>query len=92
MRITFDHEDLQPLIEAIVVEAVAKLEADKTKLGDRLAFSEAEAARLIGLQSHQLRDERLRGRIPASRIVGGQIRYTRDDILEYLMSRRFEPP
>jgi hypothetical protein len=42
------------------------------------------------MEQHQLRDERLRGRIGASQIVGRRWRYTRDDLLRYLQSRRVE--
>jgi hypothetical protein len=79
---------LRPLIAEIVRECLAALEADRARLGDRLAYGEAEAARLLGLHAHQLRDERLRGRIAASRIVGGRIAYLREDLTAYLLSRR----
>ena len=84
-------DDLRPLVATIVTEALAQLRADETALGDRLAFSEQEAARLLGLESHQLRDERLRGRIAASQIVGRRIRYRRDDLISYLARHRTEP-
>jgi hypothetical protein len=38
--------------------------------------------------THQLRDERLRGKITASKIVGGRIRYTREDLVQYLLTHR----
>ena len=38
------------------------MEANRAKLGDKLAYSEAEAARLLGLREHQLRDARLAGK------------------------------
>jgi hypothetical protein len=80
---------LRPLIRQVVEEVFAALEADRAKLGDsRLGWSEAEAARLLGLHQHQLRDERLRGRIKFSTIVGKRIRYTRGDLEAYLNARR----
>jgi hypothetical protein len=69
-------------------ETVAQLEADRAKLGSRLAYTEEEAARLLGLEPHQLRDERGRGRITFSRIVGRRIRYTPEDLAEYLRRSR----
>ena len=63
----------------------------RATLPDKLAFTEAEAARLLSLNTHQLRDERLRGRITASKIVGNRIAYRREDLLEYLTSRRITP-
>jgi hypothetical protein len=80
---------LRPLISEIVAEAVRQLEAARAEIPEgRLAFSEEEAARLLGLQPHVLRDERRRGRIAASSIVGRRIRYTREDLMSYLLVRR----
>jgi hypothetical protein len=90
VSLAVDLEALRPLIAAVVAETIAALEADRAKLGDRLAYSESEAARMLGLNTHQLRDERLRGRIGASKIVGGRIAYTRDDLINYLMRTRLE--
>ena len=80
MLLNISPEELRPVIEAAVIET----------LGDLLALSEPEAARVVGLESHQLRDERLRGRIGASAIVGRRIRYLRDDLLKYLKRNRTE--
>ncbi len=79
---------LAPLIRAVVAEVVAQLDSDRARLDDRLAYSEEEAARLLGLEPHVLRDERRRGRIGASQVVGRRIRYTREDLTGYLASRR----
>lgn len=90
MQLNIDPAELAPVIEAAVAETMARIRADEAALGDRLAFSEQEAARLLGLESHQLRDERLRGRITASQIVGRRIRYLRQDLLDYLARNRTE--
>ena len=90
MRVIFDDDDLRPLIKTIVAEALAQLADDEAKLGDVLAFDEPTAARMLSLEPHQLRDERLRGRITASQIVGRRIRYVREDLLEYLARHRTE--
>jgi hypothetical protein len=84
-------EVLKPLIAQIVSEVVGQLEAERSKLDGKLAYSEQEAASLLGLREHQLRDERLRSRIRASAIVGRRIRYLRQDLLAYLLERRWEP-
>ena len=81
---------LRPLVAEIVREVLTQLDEAQARLPDKLAFSEAEAARLLGLAPHQLRDERLRGRIAASTIVGRRVRYTRDDLVRYLTDRRVE--
>jgi hypothetical protein len=80
---------LRPIIEAVATEMLARLDGIRSTLSaDRLAYSEPEAARLLGLEPHQLRDERLRGRIAASHIVGRRVRYLREDLIEYLLARK----
>jgi hypothetical protein len=88
LSLSLPPETLRPIITEIVREVLAQLDQARAALPDRLAYSEAEAARLLGLHSHQLRDERLRGRITASRIVGRQMRYQREDLVAYLMRER----
>ena len=90
MQFNLSADEIRPMIHEILQTAVEKLEADKAGLGDQLAYSESHAARLLGLKPHQLRDERNRGRVSSSRIVGGQIRYCRDDLLAYLRRNRAE--
>jgi hypothetical protein len=86
--LSVDPSALAPLVTTIVEQVLARVEAAKTALGDRMAYSEQEAARLLGLNSHQLRDERLRGRISASRIVGNKVRYLHADLVGYLTRNR----
>jgi hypothetical protein len=86
----FDPEAFRPLIEQAVEAALLRLEEARVKLSDRLCYSEPEAATMLGLEPHQLRDERLRGRIKASSIVCRRIRYTRQDLMDYLLSRRWK--
>jgi hypothetical protein len=90
VSLSFDVELLRPLIAAVVAETIAQLDADRAKLGDRAAFSEGEAAALLGLRIHQLRDERRRKRIGHGMGPGGRILYTRNDLLDYLARRRVE--
>jgi hypothetical protein len=40
------------------------------------------------MEQCQLRNERLRGRIAAGKIVGGVIRYGREHLIAYLAERR----
>ena len=84
MKLEFPAEEIRPLIETIVLEVMARLDmAD-----DRLAFDEIEAAAMLGVTKTTLRDERLRGRVNAS-LVGRKVRYTQQDLLEYLANRRW---
>jgi hypothetical protein len=84
-------EALRPLLRELVAEALAQLQAHQAALGEPQAYPEPKAAALLGLRPHQLRDERLRGRIGHSRVVGNQVRYTRQDLLDYLAARRRAP-
>jgi hypothetical protein len=91
IHVELDPEALAPLVRAIVAEVLAATEADRGLVGGDLVYSEAEAAALLKLHEHQLRDERLRGKIGASSIVGRRIRYTREDLVRYLAERRWQP-
>jgi hypothetical protein len=88
VKLDINPDELRPVIEAVVAEMVAKLEIQREVLNGKLAYSEYEAAQLISLTERQLADERRRGRIKASSIVGRRIRYLRSDLMDYLLSRR----
>jgi hypothetical protein len=88
VQLSIDPSVLTPLVEQIVTEVLSRVGNAQGALPERLAFGEAEAARLLGLNQHQLRDERLRGRIAASKIVGGRVSYLRQDLLAYLSRNR----
>ena len=88
IALAVDGDALRRLIREVVQEALAQLDQARATVGDRLAYSEAEAAAMLGLNQHQLRDERRSGRIAASQIVGGRIRYRREDLIAYLMAKR----
>lgn len=78
-----DIADLQPLIAAAVRAVLDELQSSDAKLGDRLAFTEPEAAARLGVQRHTLRDCRLRGEL-RGKLVGKKIVYSRDELLRFL--------
>lgn len=78
---------LNPLVANVVIETLARLEADEAKLGDRLAYPEPEAAALLGVAPHVLRDARRRGEIHA-RLCGKRYLYPRAELLRYLSDTR----
>lgn len=90
LSLQFDADAIRPLVQQIVAEVLGQVAADQAKLGGRLAYSEAEAAQLLSLHSHQLRDERRRGRIQASVGPGKKVLYSQGDLLAYLSSRRWQ--
>jgi hypothetical protein len=85
MQFLVSPDEFSPLIEAIVQKCLSRLE----KFDERVAYDEQTAARLLSVPRTSLRDERLRGRVKASR-VGRRIRYTRQDLLDYLAKRRWD--
>ncbi len=88
ISLALDLEALRPLIRQIVEETVGQLEAARAALPEQ-TFSEEEAARWLGVESWVLRDERRRGRIQASQIVGRRIRYLKSDLIAYMRGRRW---
>lgn len=78
-----DIQSLEPVIRAAVRAVLDELQASEAKLDGRLAFSEAEAAGLLGVARHTLRDCRLRGEI-RGRLCGKKILYSRDELVRFL--------
>ena len=82
-----DISELRPVIAAAVASVLEQLDRDRAKVGQRLAFPEPEAAELLGIRSHVLRDARLRGEITGAR-VGKKTLYSRESLLKFLADRR----
>jgi hypothetical protein len=78
-----DLDGLRPVIRAAVVAVLEELRADEAHLGDRLGYPEAEAAALLGVERHTLRDCRLRGEI-TGRLIGKRIVYGRAELVRFL--------
>ena len=88
MKIIFDHSDLRPFIQEVVDMAIERIDLAQAKLPtDRLAYAEPEAAALIGVAPHALRDARLRGELVGSK-VGKKILYERVELIEFLSRQR----
>lgn len=83
MNISLNESDLQPLVEAVIAITLRKVEDERRQVGQKLAYSESEAAALLSVKTHVLRDARLRGEIAGFRLGKG-IRYARDELLRYL--------
>ena len=83
MRLEFDGEALRPLVHLAVAEALDRMEEERAQFNGRLAFTEPEAAVLLGVKPHVLRDCRRRGELQGAK-VGSRIVYTRADLLDFL--------
>ena len=78
--------EVEGLIRAVLSELLANTQQPQHPFNGKLAVDEKEAADLLGLNSWQLRDLRTSGKISHHRIVGGRVRYTPDDLKNYLES------
>ena len=79
IKIDVEADDLQPLIDASVRRAVEEMDARN----GRLSYGEKEAAAMLGVSKHALRDARYRNEIPATRL-GKSWLYKRADLLAFL--------
>ena len=87
MNVSFSADDLAPLVRTIVSQVLERMEADQERLGSKLAYPEAQAAELLNVAPHVLRDARLRGEISGS-LVGKKIVYERTELLDFLRRQR----
>lgn len=86
MNFSVAESELRPLVVAIVAEVLATIERDPSP-GNRLAYSEPEAAGLLGVKPHVLRDARIRGEITPTK-CGGRLAYEREELQAYLTRNR----
>ncbi|RIK75387.1 MAG: hypothetical protein DCC68_21295 [Planctomycetota bacterium] len=80
MKLDIDPTELAPVIRQVVAETLA---ATAALPADRIGHTEAEAAALLGMAKHMLRDARLRGEIKGRR-VGKSIYYGRGELIRFL--------
>ena len=83
LNINVDDDVLEPLVTRITKQVLAQLEEDRMKLGGRIGFTLPEAAALIGVKPHVLRDARSRGEI-RGRLVGKKLVFSRDELLRFV--------
>lgn len=78
MQVQLSIEDVKPIVQAVLQELAGETKADLGYL------SELEAATLLGVKRHVLRDIRHRGLIGYAQIAGRRIRYRKQDLMDYL--------
>ncbi len=86
MHLAIDPGSLRPIVAAVVAETLSQ-RPEGILPAERLAFPEAEAAALIGVAKHILRDARLRGEI-SGRLCGKKIIYSRDELQRYVTATK----
>jgi hypothetical protein len=81
MKVFIERDDLKPIVAEVVAEVMERFGND-----DRISYTETEAAELVGVKRHVLRDERLKGHVRHGK-VGNRIVYTRRQLLEFVEGR-----
>ena len=89
-ELQLDSSAFEPVIRLAAARTLAAPEVDRAQLDGQPALGAAEAAELLGLRPHQLRDERRHSRVKASHGPGKML-YTASNLLEYLASRPYTP-
>ena len=80
--------DLTDEMRLVAKEIVAEALRQATKLPeDRIAYTEREAAKLLGIAWNTLRDARRRGELAGARL-GKKICYERGELLAWLERQR----
>ena len=83
VRIELDEAVFQSLVDTAVQRALDRIGEERTQLNGRLAYTEPEAAALVGVKPYVLRDCRRRGELPGAK-VGSKIVYSRKDLEAFL--------
>ena len=78
-----DDAEIRAVVALTVREVLDAIDDDRKRFNGRLGYTEPEAAALIGVAHHVLRDCRLRGEITA-KMVGKRNIYSRDSLLRFL--------
>lgn len=84
-------EQLGGEVAAQVVEMIIPVIEERI-CSDKILYTEEEAAGLLGLEPHTLGSERRDGRIHASKLRKGRVRYLRSDLIKYANDRRVVNP
>ena len=77
-----DIAELRPIIRAATVAILDEIKPFDARLKDRIAFSEKEAAELLGVPQHVLRDARYRGEVSAKRL-GKKVMYSPHELRRF---------
>ncbi len=86
VHVSFSIDALEPLIEEVIERVLAKqVKVNRTAdaVQEQLIFTEAQAARKLGLSPVALKEERLKGRIQYLK-RGKQIKYLPEHLVDYV--------
>lgn len=90
IQLTIDPASFELLLERVVERVLARTEADRARLGDKICYPEEAAAQLLGLKKEQLAAARREGRICGSKVWGRRVCYTQEELLRYLRDNPWE--
>ena len=85
-----DMDAIRPLLIEIIREAVADATPRPAAENELRVYTEAQAAELLQLKTHNLREARKAGKIAYTRTVGRRIAYSRQDVESFLQRERVE--
>lgn len=77
-----DIDELRPIIRAATVAILEEIKPLDARLMDRFAYTEKEAAQLLGVPQHVLRDARYRGELSGKRL-GKKVMYSPDELRRF---------
>jgi len=90
MSVSIDIDAFRPLVELVVQTTLNAVRDAESQLPiGRLAFNEEEAANLLGVAKHVLREARYDGKVSGSRVGRGVV-YQRDELLAFLTRQRIQ--
>jgi hypothetical protein len=87
MEFHLDHKDVQSIAQSVVEGLYQKMQAQPVGAANKPLLKEQEAARLLNVNRHVLRDARYRDEINCIRI-GRAVRYEPSEIEEFKQRNR----
>jgi len=73
VKLELSPDDLKPIVAEAVAQAIEQLRGNELRFAEQFGFPEAQAASLIGVRPHVLRDLRLKGLAKAKRVGRGYL-------------------
>lgn len=83
LNATINEVELRAFAEIVVRATLAAIEESRFASQERLGFTESQAAELLGLPKHVLRDCRDRGEI-SGRLIGKRMVYSRKELEKFV--------
>ena len=87
MQVELKVDDVRPIVRACLVEILEREDGILSQLDrERIAYPEREAAALLGVAPHVVRDLRLKGQLHGKRFGRGVL-YEKQELIRFLRER-----